>query len=194
MVHKGLIIFGGVVLLGLFFLVWGVSTYNEFLSLRESAHQNWNQMNIEYKKRSDIIPGLIITLNTFEELDQNVADDLTTRWESVVQFNITTGVMNDSVLFSEYQEVQNALSESISRLLVTVEDYPAIKDSENFIHYQALLLGAENRVVVERNNFNRIIQTYNTEIGRFPGFIIAAMFDFNEKYYFTSNLPRWQFQ
>jgi LemA protein len=95
-------------------------------------------------------------------------------------------VLNDPQSFQRFQQLQGELSGALSRLLVTVENYPVLKANENFLQLQAQLEGTENRISVERRNFNQTVQQYNTTIKRFPTSIFAGIFGFNEKQYFTS--------
>ena len=75
---------------------------------------------------------------------------------------------------------------ALSRLLVTVENYPNLKANENFLQLQAQLEGTENRIAVERRNFNEVVQQYNVSIRRFPTAIFAGIFGFRYKEYFKS--------
>ena len=88
--------------------------------------------------------------------------------------------------FQAFQDAQAGLSGALSRLLVTVENYPQLKANENFLQLQAQLEGTENRIAVERMKFNKTVQEYNTKIKRFPANFIAGMGGFTEKQYFKA--------
>lgn len=88
---------------------------------------------------------------------------------------------------AKYQQAQDALSSSLSRLLVSVERYPDLKATQNFRDLQAQLEGTENRITVERQKFNQTVQSFNTSIRHFPRNIVASMFGFDKKGYFKAN-------
>src|SRR5207244_1969402 len=94
--------------------------------------------------------------------------------------------LNDPAKFAEFQQAQAGLSSALSRLLVVVERYPELKANANFQELQAQLEGTENRIAVERGQFNDAAQTYNTAIKRFPTLLFAGMMGFKEKPYFTA--------
>jgi LemA protein len=190
MKNKGLIItlaiVGVVVLFGIILAVWGISSYNNLVSLNESVEQSWSQVENQYQRRADLIPNLVNTVKGYAEFERGVLTDVTEARSRVSQFNVTPEVLNDPQSFQRFQQLQGELSGALSRLLVTVENYPALKANENFLQLQAQLEGTENRISVERRNFNQVVQQYNTTIKRFPTSIFAGIFGFSEKQYFRS--------
>jgi LemA protein len=86
----------------------------------------------------------------------------------------------------EFQKSQDALSQSLGRLLVSVERYPELKANQNFLELQAQLEGTENRISTERRAFNEATQEYNSSVRRFPNNITAGIFGFKQKGYFTA--------
>ena len=100
--------------------------------------------------------------------------------------NVSSDVLNNPQAFQKFQSAQNELSGALSRLLVTVENYPDLKANENFLQLQAQLEGTENRISVERRRFNETVQSYNTNIKLFPNSIFANIFGFREKQYFQA--------
>jgi LemA protein len=89
--------------------------------------------------------------------------------------------------FQKFQEAQGQVSSSLSRLLVTVEQYPQLKATEGFMQLQSQLEGTENRITVERQRFNQVAQDYNSYIRGFPRNMFASMFGFQQKPYFTAD-------
>ena len=87
---------------------------------------------------------------------------------------------------AEYQKAQGAVTSALGKLLAITENYPDLKANENFKELQAQLEGTENRISVERRNFNEAARTYNTKIRRFPGSIVAGMFGFEKRPYFEA--------
>jgi LemA protein len=150
----GLSIAGGIILLLLILVMWGVGSYNKLVNLNEAVNSSWSQVTEARAK--------------------------------VSQMNVTKEVLNDPQAFAKFQQLQGNLSGALSRLLVTVENYPNLKANENFLQLQAQLEGTENRISVERRNFNEVVQQYNVSIRRFPTSIFAGMFGFRYKEYFKS--------
>jgi LemA protein len=190
MKNKGMMIgcaIGGVILLGIAILVsWGISSYNNMVSLDQSVIQQWAQVENQYQRRADLIPNLVNTVKGYADFEKDVLTKVTEARVKVSQFNITPELLNDPQAFAKFQSLQGELSGALSRLLVTVENYPQLKANENFLQLQAQLEGTENRISVERKKFNEVVQTYNTAIKRFPSSMLAGMFGFGEKQYFKA--------
>lgn len=182
----GLVIAGGLVLFVVLFVMWGIGAYNNLVTLNESVTQSWSQVENQYQRRADLIPNLVNTVKGVADFERGVLTDVTEARARVGQFNVTPEVLNDPQAFQKFQQLQGDLSSALSRLLVTVENYPNLKANENFLQLQAQLEGTENRISVERRKFNETVQSYNTTIKRFPNSIFAGIFGFSEKEYFRS--------
>lgn len=190
MKNKSMIIgcaIGAVVLLAIALLVsWGISSYNNMVSLDQAVIQQWAQVENQYQRRADLIPNLVNTVKGYADFEKDVLTKVTEARAKVSQFNITPELLNDPQAFAKFQSLQGELSGALSRLLVTVENYPQLKANENFLQLQAQLEGTENRISVERKKFNEVVQQYNTTIKRFPASMLAGMFGFGEKQYFKA--------
>lgn len=189
---------GGILLLVLILVMWGVGSYNKMVTLNETVNQSWSQVQNQYQRRADLIPNLVNTVKGYANFERGVLTDVTEARAKVSQMNVTKDVLNDPQAFAKFQQLQGQLSGALSRLLVTVENYPQLKANENFLQLQAQLEGTENRIAVERRKFNETVQEYNTSIKRFPMAIFAGMTGFKEKAYFQSaagseNAPKVQF-
>ena len=178
---------GGFVLIIIAIMViWGINAYNNLVTLNEAVNQSWSQVENQYQRRADLIPNLVNTVKGYANFERGVLTDVTEARAKVSQMNVTPEVLNDPQAFQKFQAAQGQLSGALSRLLVTVENYPELKASENFLQLQAQLEGTENRISVERRRFNETVQTYNTTIKRFPNTIFAGIFGFHQKQYFQS--------
>lgn len=190
MKNKGMMIgcaIGAVVLLAVGMLVaWGVSSYNNMVSLDQEVIKQWSQVENQYQRRADLVPNLVNTVKGYADFEKEVLIQVTEARARVSQFNITPELLNDPQAFAKFQSLQGELSGALSRLLVTVENYPQLKANENFLQLQAQLEGTENRISVERKKFNEVVQSYNTTIKRFPASMLAGMFGFGEKQYFKA--------
>lgn len=173
-----------VVIIGL--VMWGVGVYNNLVSLNEAVNQSWSQVENQYQRRADLIPNLVNTVKGYANFEKDVLTQVTEARASVGQIKATPELLNDPQAFQRFQAAQANLSGALSRLLVTVENYPNLKANENFLQLQAQLEGTENRISVERMKFNQVVQEYNTRIKRFPAFIFAGMAGFGEKQYFRA--------
>ena len=181
------VLLGAIVLIaaGVLF-AWGISSYNNMVSLDQAVIQQWSQVENQYQRRADLIPNLVNTVKGYADFEKDVLTKVTEARAKVSQFNITPEVLNDPQAFAKFQSLQGELSGALSRLLVTVENYPQLKANENFLQLQAQLEGTENRISVERKKFNEVVQQYNTLIKRFPASMVAGMFGFGEKQYFKA--------
>lgn len=190
MKNKGMMIgcaIGGVILLALAMLFfWGMSTYNNMVAQDQAVMQQWSQVENQYQRRADLIPNLVNTVKGYADFEKEVLTQVTEARSKVSQFNITPEVLNNPQAFAKFQSLQGELSSALSRLLVTVENYPQLKANENFLQLQAQLEGTENRISVERKKFNEVVQQYNTTIKRFPASMLAGIFGFGEKQYFKA--------
>jgi len=182
----GLSIAAIVVLFLVILISWGIRTYNNLVTINEEVNQSWSQVENQYQRRADLIPNLVNTVKGYADFERGVLTDVTEARASVNQFKITPEVLNDPQAFQKFEQLQGNLSSALSRLLVTVENYPNLKANENFLQLQAQLEGTENRISVERRKFNLVVQNYNTTIKRFPSAFFAGIFGFKEKSYFKS--------
>lgn len=190
---------GGVILLLIAIAVfWGISLNNNLVSLEQGVIQQWAQVENQYQRRADLIPNLVNTVKGYANFEKEVLTKVTEARSKVSQFNITPELLNDPQAFAKFQSLQGELSGALSRLLVTVENYPELKANENFLQLQAQLERTENRISVERKKFNESVQQYNTTIKKFPASFLAGMLGFKEKQYFNAvpgaeNAPKVEF-
>ncbi|MHB1687734.1 MAG: LemA family protein [Ignavibacteriaceae bacterium] len=182
----GLSILGGVFFIVAIFVIWGINSYNNLVTLSEGVNQSWSQVENQYQRRADLIPNLVSTVKGYANFERGVLTDVTNARASVGQLKVTKDVLDDPQAFQKFQAVQGQLSGALSRLLVTVENYPDLKANENFLELQAQLEGTENRIAVERRKFNETVQGYNTSIRRFPTSMLAGVFGFRDKQYFKA--------
>lgn len=178
---------GAAILLFIFLVfTYGVSKYNQLVSLNEEVNKSWSQVENQYQRRFDLIPNLVETVKGVANFEKETYTAVTEARAKVGQIQITPQMLEDPKAFERFQAAQDNLSSALSRLLVAVENYPQLKANENFLQLQAQLEGTENRISVERKRFNEAVQNFNTAIKRFPTNIIAGMFGFKEKQYFKA--------
>ncbi|MCB0743336.1 MAG: LemA family protein [Ignavibacteriales bacterium] len=180
----GILIVVAVVVIGA--IMWGTGIYNNLVGLDENVTQSWSQVENQYQRRADLIPNLVNTVKGVADFEKETYTAVTEARSKVSQINMSPEMLSDPNAFAQFQAAQDNLSGALSRLLVTVENYPQLKANENFSQLQAQLEGTENRISVERKKFNEVVQNYNTTIRQFPGSIIAGFTGFVQKQYFKS--------
>src|SRR5438132_10810531 len=172
-----------VFVIGLFF--WG--TYNRLVTLDQTVNKKWGDVQTVYQRRAVLIPNLQNTVQGAANFEKSTVVEVTNARASVGQVKIDPNkAPTDPAQLEQFQAAQGALSNALSRLLVVVERYPELKSNQNFLGLQAQLEGTENRITVERNNFNTTVQDFNTAVRRFPTNMIAGMFGFSPRPFFAA--------
>ena len=167
-------------------IMWGTGIYNNLVGLEEGVTGSWSQVENQYQRRADLIPNLVNTVKGVADFEKETYTAVTEARAKVNQINMSPEMLSDPNAFAQFQSAQDGLGSALSRLLVTVENYPQLKANENFMQLQAQLEGTENRISVERKKFNEVVQNYNTTVRRFPASIIAGFTGFAQKQYFTA--------
>jgi LemA protein len=140
-----------------------------------------------YQRRADLIPNLVATVSGAANFEKSTLTEVTDARASVGQVKIDPSqAPTDPAQLAAFQKAQDGLSSALSRLLVVSENYPDLKATANFRDLQAQLEGTENRITVERQKFNDVVQDYDTAIKQFPAVLIAPMFGFQNKPYFEA--------
>src|SRR3984893_6355199 len=172
-----------VFVIGLFF--WG--TYNRLVGLQQGVDAQWAQVQTVYQRRADLIPNLVNTVAGAANFEKSTLTEVTNARASVGRVQLDPAkAPTDAAQLQHFQEAQGQLSNALSRLLVVSERYPELRATRNFQELQAQLEGTENRIAVERNNFNAAVQNYNTALRRFPTNMVAGMFGFQQKPFFAA--------
>ncbi len=169
--------------IGLFF--WG--TYNRLVGLDQTVNKKWADVQSVYQRRADLIPNLVNTVQGAANFEKSTIVEVTNARASVGRVQLDpTKAPTDAAQLEQFQAAQGQLSNALSRLLVVVERYPELKSNQNFLGLQAQLEGTENRISVERNNFNTAVQDFNIAVRRFPTNVIAGMFGFVQRPFFQA--------
>jgi len=180
-----LAVLGGIVLI--IVLIAGGS-YNRLVGLSQGVNSSWAQVQNVYQRRADLIPNLVATVSGSANFEKSTLTEITAARASVGQVKMDlNNAPVDAAKLAEFEKAQGALSSALSRLLVVSERYPDLKASAGFRDLQAQIEGTENRISVERGNFNQAVQSYNTAIKSFPAVFYAGMMGFAEKPYFTAS-------
>jgi LemA protein len=181
---KALII---IAILAALIFIGGCNSYNSLVGLSQQADSQWAQVQNVYQRRADLIPNLVKTVSGAANFEKSTLTEITAARASVGQLKINPNqAPTQAAELEQFEKAQAQLSSALSRLLVVVERYPDLKATANFRDLQSQLEGSENRITVERQRFNEVLQKYNTAIKRFPTLIFARMFAFNDKPYFAA--------
>ena len=169
-----------------FFVITGVSGYNRVVKLDQGVSQSWSQVENQYQRRADLIPNLVETVKGAANFEQETLTRVIEARAKATQVQITAEQLEDPEALRRFEQAQGELSSALSRLLVTVEQYPELKANANYLALQDELAGTENRIGNERRRFTETVQTYNTAVKSFPMNVLAGMFGFHPKAYFEA--------
>ncbi|MBX3165635.1 MAG: LemA family protein [Bacteroidetes bacterium] len=175
MKNKGLItvlIFGALVLFG---GVWACNKRNSFVGLHEDAKKQWQQVESQYQRRSDLIPNIVATVKGEANFEQSTLEAVVSARARATQTTINPDNLNEKSI-EKYKAVQGELSGALSRLLMVTENYPNLKANAAFADLRVTLEGTENRISVERMKYNDVCAKYNKAIQFFPGNLLAGGF------------------
>lgn len=172
----------------LIFGMYLVGVYNGLVGSQQAVEAQWGQVQNAYQRRADLIPNLVATVKGSAAFEQTTLTQVVEARSRVGQVTpqATADILNDPQKFQQYQQAQDALGSALSRLLVVVERYPELKSTTAFQGLMVAIEGSENRINVERHNFNTTAQDYNTRVRRFPAALFASMMGFHPKPYFQS--------
>jgi LemA protein len=182
----GVLVVLGILILTLIAVAGG--SYNRLVKLSQAVDSQWAQVQNVYQRRADLIPNLVATVSGAANFEKSTLTEIVQARASVGQVKIDPNAApTDPAKLAAFDQAQSQLSSALSRLLVVVERYPDLKATENFRDLQAQLEGTENRISVERRDFNTAVQNYNTTIKSFPAVFYAGMFGFSPKPYFAAS-------
>lgn len=154
--------------------------YNTMVSKDENVKGKWAQVENAYQRRADLIPNLVATVKGAAEHEEGTLTAVVEARAKATSVTVDPSNLTEESI-ANYQQTQDALSQSIGRLLVSVEAYPDLKANSNFQELQVQLEGTENRISVERRTYNEAVQDYNTTVRSFPNNIMAGIFGFKAK-------------
>lgn len=168
-----LIVIGVIVLI---LIIYFVATYNSLVGMRNRVRDEWSQIDVELKRRADLIPNLIETVKGYAKHEKTTLD-------SVVE---ARNKMNASTTKEEEIEANNMITNALNRLFALSEAYPDLKANENFVSLQADLKDTEDKIALSRRMYNDTVLTLNNKIEMFPSNIVAKMFKFKEEVFFNA--------
>jgi LemA protein len=166
-------IFTGILILA---VLWPVIVYNRLVRLRNDLTSAWRQIDVQLKRRHDLIPNLVAVVKGFMDFERDTLERVVTA---------RAGAMA-AVRMRERAESEDLLTGALSRLFVVLENYPSLKSNENAMHLQEELVTTENRIAFSRQLYNDLVANYMTKREVFPDRIIASVFAFQAVEYFSA--------
>ena len=167
-------------------VLWGIGVNNKLVTQEENVSKAWSNVENVYKRRMDLIPQLVNTVQGAANYEKGVLTEVTNARAGVQQTQVDPSQLSEQQI-AAYQKAQDNLTKALANTIkVTVERYPELTATQGFRDLQTQREGTENRITVERGKFNEAVQAYNTKLRRFPTSLIAGMLGFEKKGYFTA--------
>jgi LemA protein len=155
--------------------IWIISTYNTLTALRLRVQNAWRQIDVQLKRRYDLIPNLIETVKGYMQYEQ---DTLQKVIDARSKAMAATGV-------KESADAQAALTQSLGKVFALMENYPELKASKNVLDLQEELITTENQIAFARQYYNDLVTQYNTKQQVFPSNMLAGFFKFQPSEFFS---------
>ncbi len=154
--------------------IYGIAVYNSLVSLRQKVSEAWSDIDVQLKRRYDLIPNIVETVKGYATHESTVFEDVTKARSQAIS---ATGLQ-------EQAEAENMLSGTLKSLFAVSENYPELKANENFLELQRELSDTENKIQASRRFYNGVVMSLNTKIESFPDSVIASIGKFEKKEYF----------
>jgi LemA protein len=164
---------------------WAKGINNTAVTLNQNIEEAWGNVETSYQRRNDLIGNLVNTVKGAAEFEKSTLEAVINARASATQVKVDPTNVTPEQL-AEFNKAQSGVSSALSRLLVTVEQYPDLKANQNFLKLQDELASTENQILTARTRFNEAVKPYNTHIKTFPNNLLAGIFGFTEKTYFQA--------
>ncbi len=164
-------------------IFWMVGMYNSLVRVRNRVKNAWAQIDVQLKRRFDLIPNLVETVKGYMHHERETMDSVTQARASVQQATSANAGP------AARAQAEGALGAALGRLFAVAENYPDLKASQNFLALQEELTSTENKISFSRQYYNDSVLQYNNKIQMFPTNIMAGMFNFKENEFFEVKEP-----
>ncbi len=151
---------------------------NTAVEHQENAKTAWSNVESAYQRRNDLIGNLVKTVQGAADFEKSTLTEVISARAKATSVNIDASSLTVANM-AQFQQAQTGLTGALSKLLVAVERYPDLKANQNFLELQSQLEGTENRIKMERDRFNKSVNTYNIHIKKFPNSLLAGAFGFD---------------
>ena len=157
-----------------FIVLFFISSYNSLVKFRNQVKNAWAQIDVQLKRRHDLIPNLIETVKGYMNHERDTLENITkARSQAVAAESV-----------GEKAKAEGELTSALGKFNLVVENYPDLKANQNFLSLQEELTSTENKISFSRQNYNDQVLFFNNKIQMFPSNIVAGMFKFNEEEFF----------
>lgn len=154
--------------------IYGVQIYNSLVQLRNQVKNAWSQIDVQLKRRHDLIPNLIETVKGYMTHERDTLENITKARSAAV----------DASSVADKSKAETELSGALQKFNLVVENYPDLKANQNFLALQEELTSTENKISFARQSYNDQVLFYNNKIEMFPSNILAGMFKFLKEEFF----------
>jgi len=157
-------------------LIYFIAKYNRFIVLKNRIDNAWAQIDVQLKRRYDLIPNLIETVKGYAKHEKKVFTEVTAA---------RTAMMNATTM-KDKAKANNQLNDTLKTLFAVAENYPKLEANQNFLMLQEELSGTESKIAYARQAYNDSVLSYNNGIQVFPGNVVAGMFGFKQREFFKT--------
>ncbi len=161
-------------------ILWVIGAYNSLVRLRQRVKNAWSQIDVQLKRRYDLIPNLVETCKGYMAHEKDVLENVTKARAQAIE--VKGGAAKQA-------QAENALTQTLRSLFAVAENYPQLKANENMLKLQEELTTTENRISFARQHYNDQVMMLNTRTEVFPTNIIANTFNFNKEEFFEVETP-----
>lgn len=178
-----------VIVIVVLILLWFFATYNKLVVLRNRVKDQWAQIDVQLKRRADLIPNLVETVKGYAKHEKGTLEDVVAARNSFASAKTP----------EEEMKASGEITQALSRLMVLSEAYPELKANQNFMSLQNDLKDAEDKISMMRQFYNDTVLKYNNKIEVIPSNIVAHMFHFEKSTFFEAvgeerNVPKVSFE
>jgi len=173
------------ILLGIALLavIYGVIAYNRFVSLIQRTQEAWADIDVQLKRRYDLIPNLIETVKGYAAHEKSTFEEVTSARTKATQVHVDPSNLTPETI-AAMAGAEQALTQSLGKLLAIAENYPDLKANENFLELQRELTDTENKIQAARRFYNGNVRDLGIALESFPSNIVGNMFNFEGREYF----------
>ena len=163
--------------------MWAIVAYNSFIKLINRTKEAWSDIDVQLKRRYDLIPNLMETVKGYAKHESSVFTEVTEARAKATQVHIDPSNITPAQI-AAMSGAESALSQSLGKLLAVAEAYPDVKANQNFLSLQAELSDTENKIQAARRFYNGNVRDLNIAVESFPSNLIAKMFNFMKQEFF----------
>lgn len=158
-------------------VLWAISVYNSLIALRNRVKDQWAQIDVQLKRRFDLIPNLVETVKGYTKHESETLEAVIKARNTYVSATVP----------EEQMKADGELTQAISKLFALTESYPELKANTNFQALQQELTETESKIAAARQFYNDTVMVYNNKVSMVPSNIIASLFKFNKETFFEAN-------